>query len=136
MNFSLLQMAQAKTVQVDLELKKAFQELQAKMIETKQKIKLADIQIEQLKRQKAHAELTEKEILGLKPDIRTYEGVGRMFIYADLMTVHTHLKERHEKAEERIKTLENSKVYLERSLKDSENNLREMIQQRKDKDEL
>lgn len=43
---------------------------------------------------------------------------------------------RFEKADEKIKTLENSKVYLERSLKDSENNLREMIQQRKDKDEL
>lgn len=64
------------------------------MIETKQKIKMADIQIEQLKRQKTHAELTEKEVLGLKPDTRTYEGVGRMFIYADMPTVHKHLKER------------------------------------------
>lgn len=73
----------------------AFQELQAKMIETKQKIKMADIQIDQLKRQKTHSELTEKEILGLKPNTRTYEGIGRMFIYADMPTVQKHLKERY-----------------------------------------
>lgn len=49
---------------------------------------------------------------------------------------HFYFTFRHEKADEKIKSLENSKVFLERSLKDSENNLREMIQQRKDKDEL
>ncbi|PSN40340.1 Prefoldin subunit 1 [Blattella germanica] len=74
---------------VDLELKKAFSELQQKMLETTQKLKLADIQIESLKRSQQHAQLTEKEI-------------------------------------------SNNKNYLERNLKESENNLREMVQQRKE----
>ncbi|EEB19909.1 prefoldin subunit, putative [Pediculus humanus corporis] len=126
----------SKVVQVDLELKKAFQELQAKMIETKQKIKMADIQIEQLNHTKAHSKLTQTEILKLKPNNKMYEGIGRMFVFTDKDTINQHVQERYDKADEKIKTLENSKSYLERSLKDSENNLREMIQQRKDKGEL
>lgn len=40
----------------------AFTELQQKMIETTTKLQLADIQIDGLKRQKHHAELTAQEI--------------------------------------------------------------------------
>uniref|UniRef100_A0A674K5K4 Prefoldin subunit 1 n=1 Tax=Terrapene triunguis TaxID=2587831 RepID=A0A674K5K4_9SAUR len=64
---------------VDLELKKAFTELQAKVIDTQQKVKLADIQIEQLNRTKKHAHLTDTEIMTLVDETRMYEGVGRIF---------------------------------------------------------
>jgi len=56
----------------------AFQELQTKMVSTTQQLKIADFQIEQLKRQVVHAKLVEKELGSLPKDIRTYEGVGRM----------------------------------------------------------
>ena len=46
----------------DMELKAAFAELQSKMIESKQKIKLHDLQIENLKRPSTHASLTDHEI--------------------------------------------------------------------------
>jgi len=59
----------------------AFQELQAKMVSTTQQLKIADFQIEQLKRQIIHAKLVEKEIDSLPTDVRTYEGVGRMFVF-------------------------------------------------------
>uniref|UniRef100_A0A8B9PR57 Prefoldin subunit 1 n=1 Tax=Apteryx owenii TaxID=8824 RepID=A0A8B9PR57_APTOW len=65
---------------VDLELKKAFTELQAKVIDTQQKVKLADIQIEQLSRTKKHAHLTDTEIMTLVDETRMYEGVGRIQI--------------------------------------------------------
>ncbi|XP_050818837.1 prefoldin subunit 1 isoform X1 [Gopherus flavomarginatus] len=65
---------------VDLELKKAFTELQAKVIDTQQKVKLADIQIEQLNRTKKHAHLTDTEIMTLVDETRMYEGVGRMSV--------------------------------------------------------
>ncbi|KAG8133076.1 putative Prefoldin 1 protein [Naja naja] len=58
---------------VDLELKKAFSELQAKVIETQQKVKLADIQIDQLNRTKKHAHLTDTEIMTLAEETRMYE---------------------------------------------------------------
>ena len=38
-----------------MELKKAFMELQSKMVDTKQKLKMADLQIENLKRTITHA---------------------------------------------------------------------------------
>uniref|UniRef100_A0A494BBK3 Prefoldin subunit 1 n=1 Tax=Mus musculus TaxID=10090 RepID=A0A494BBK3_MOUSE len=63
---------------VDLELKKAFTELQAKVIDTQQKVKLADIQIEQLNRTKKHAHLTDTEIMTLVDETNMYEGVGRI----------------------------------------------------------
>ncbi|KAF5305629.1 hypothetical protein FQR65_LT07710 [Abscondita terminalis] len=117
---------------VDMELKKAFAELQQKAIETAQQLKLADIQIESLKRSKQHASLTEREISSLDPSIKTYDSIGRMFMLSPLGEIKDNLKKKQSAAEDKIKTLENSKSYLERSLKDSENNLREMVQQRKD----
>ncbi|XP_061442968.1 prefoldin subunit 1 isoform X2 [Rhineura floridana] len=63
---------------VDLELKKAFTELQAKVIDTQQKVKLADLQVDQLNRTKKHAHLTDTEIMTLADETRMYEGVGRI----------------------------------------------------------
>lgn len=117
---------------VDLELKKAFSELQQKMLETTQKLKLADLQIEALKRSIQHAQLTDKEIVGLSADTRTYETVGRMFLLTDIADVRKNLQKKSETCSDKIKSLENKKNYLEQNLKDSENNLREMVQQRKD----
>lgn len=46
---------------IELKLKfQAFGELQQKAIDTTQKLRLADVQIESLKRQKQHAALTER----------------------------------------------------------------------------
>uniref|UniRef100_G1MQS7 Prefoldin subunit 1 n=1 Tax=Meleagris gallopavo TaxID=9103 RepID=G1MQS7_MELGA len=56
----------------------AFTELQAKVIDTQQKVKLADIQIEQLSKTKKHAHLTDTEIMTLVDETRMYEGVGRI----------------------------------------------------------
>ncbi|KAJ1522388.1 hypothetical protein ONE63_002676 [Megalurothrips usitatus] len=119
----------AKTV--DLELKKAFAELQHKMTDTAQKLKIADIQIEGLKKSKMHTELTVKELKSMPPNTNTYESVGRMFILKDVPEITKDLHSKSQKYDEKVKTLENNKSYLERSLKEAENNLREMVQQRK-----
>lgn len=50
------------------------------MIDTQQKVKLADLQIEQLSRMKKHANLTHVEITSLPNNTRVYEGVGRMYV--------------------------------------------------------
>uniref|UniRef100_A0A6I8NZI3 Prefoldin subunit 1 n=1 Tax=Ornithorhynchus anatinus TaxID=9258 RepID=A0A6I8NZI3_ORNAN len=91
---------------VDLELKKAFAELQAKVIDTQQKAKLADIQIEQLNRSKKHAHLTDTEIMTLVDETHMYEGVGRMFILQSKEVIHNQLLEKQKIAEEKIKELE------------------------------
>ncbi|KAM8798954.1 prefoldin subunit 1 [Eudromia elegans] len=116
---------------VDLELKKAFAELQAKVIDTQQKVKLADLQIEQLSRTKKHAHLTDTEIMVLLDETRMYEGVGRMFILQSKGVIHNQLLEKQKVAEEKIKELEQKKSYLERSVKEAEDNIREMLTARR-----
>ncbi|XP_064017425.1 prefoldin subunit 1 isoform X2 [Pogoniulus pusillus] len=91
---------------VDLELKKAFSELQAKVLDTQQKVKLADIQIEQLAKSKKHAHLTDTEVMMLVDETRMYEGVGRMFILQSKGVIHNQLLEKQRIAEEKIKELE------------------------------
>ncbi|XP_069629184.1 prefoldin subunit 1 isoform X2 [Haliaeetus albicilla] len=116
---------------VDLELKKAFTELQAKVIDTQQKVKLADIQIEQLSKTKKHAHLTDTEVMMLVDETRMYEGVGRMFILQSKGVIHNQLLEKQRIAEEKIKELEQKKLYLERSVKEAEDNIREMLMARR-----
>ncbi|XP_061904992.1 prefoldin subunit 1 [Entelurus aequoreus] len=116
---------------VDLELKKAFSELQVKMIDTQQKVKLADLQIEQLTRVQKHANLTHTEISTLPNNTPLYEGVGRMFILQSKDDIAHQLKDKQKTADEKIKELEQKKVYLERSVKEAEDNIREMLMSRR-----
>ncbi|XP_030010154.1 prefoldin subunit 1 isoform X2 [Sphaeramia orbicularis] len=115
---------------VDLELKKAFSELQVKMIDTQQKVKMADLQIEQLNRLQKHAKLTHAEITTLPDNTRLYEGVGRMFILQSKEEINNQLMDKQKTADEKIKELE-KKVYLERSVKEAEDNIREMLLSRR-----
>ncbi|KAI5703172.1 hypothetical protein M8J76_013914 [Diaphorina citri] len=115
---------------VDMELKKAFAELQIKMMDTKQKLKIQDIQVENFKKNKHHTQLTLTEIKRLQPTTNTYESVGRMFIKTPHPEVVVNLEKKVKSYEEKIKDIETNKNYLERNLKESENNLREMVQQK------
>ena len=114
----------------DMELRKAFVELQTKMVETKQKMRLSDLQIENLKRTSTHAGLTEQEIAALPEETRLYESVGRMFLLSSRPEVTKRLSEKQSSCKDKIKTLESNKEYLERSMKESENALRELVQQK------
>ncbi|XP_056587280.1 prefoldin subunit 1 [Triplophysa dalaica] len=116
---------------VDLELKKAFSELQSKMIDTQQKAKLADLQIEQLSRMKKHANFTHAEITLLVNSTRMYEGAGRMFILQSKDEISNQLLEKQKTADDKIKELEQKKTYLERSVKEAEDNIREMLMSRR-----
>ncbi|KAF9811661.1 hypothetical protein SFRURICE_011024 [Spodoptera frugiperda] len=117
---------------VDLELKKAFIELQLKMVETSEKIQVIDSQIEVLKRILQHVDVTQREISTFPPATKTYESVGRMFLLTDLDEVKNNLKTRKSQLSTRITELENNTQYLEKNLKESEDNIREMVQQRKE----
>lgn len=117
---------------VDLELKKAFIELQLKMVQTSEKIQVIDSQIEVLKRILQHVDVTQREISTFPPATKTYESVGRMFLLTDLDEVKNNLKTRKSQLSTRITELENNTQYLEKNLKESEDNIREMVQQRKE----
>ncbi|KAH7983181.1 hypothetical protein HPB52_009735 [Rhipicephalus sanguineus] len=63
---------------VDMELKKAFQELQMKMIDTTRRLRQADVQIETLKKAVKYAYCTGEVISEAPPDTKMYQSVGRM----------------------------------------------------------
>ncbi len=85
------------------------------MVETSQKLKLADMQIETLKRNMIHAQLTDKEISQLPADTKTYESVGRMFVLKESTEARKNLENKVKSCEEKIKTLEViiSFIYIE-----------------------
>lgn len=76
------------------------------MVETSQKLKLADLQIETLKRSMTHAQLTDKEISQLPTDTKTYESVGRMFVLKEVTEARLNLDNKIKGCEEKVKTLE------------------------------
>ena len=113
--------------QVDMELKKAFEELQVKIVNNRNQMKVIASQTEQLKRQIQHSTLTLAEIQQLSESVRMYEGVGRMFCLSDKPKVLKSLEEKSKLCETKIAAFEKSKEYLDKNLKDSENGLRELI---------
>lgn len=61
-----------------LSLPQAFSELMAKKVETSQRVKLAQGQIQALKVAIRRSELTEEEVGELPDGTNTYQSVGRM----------------------------------------------------------
>lgn len=114
----------------DQELRKAFQELQGKVIETTQRVKIAESQIMQLKRNIAHSRLTDQELASLPPETKTYEAIGRMFVLQPVSHIRKELESKLHNNEEKIKSIEASKEYLQRSVKEHEDNIREMLASR------
>ncbi|KAL3877103.1 hypothetical protein ACJMK2_034864 [Sinanodonta woodiana] len=117
----------ANNLPVDMELKKAFQEMQMKMILTTQQLKVSDAQIETLKRNIQHSKLVDKELSGIPEQTKVYEGIGRMFVLAPISDARITLDKKIKAAEEKIKTIESTKAYLERSIKESETSLRDLV---------
>lgn len=113
--------------QVDMELKKAFEELQVKILSNRSQQKVISTQTDYLKRQIQHSKLTESEIQQLSESVRMYEGVGRMFVLSEKAKILNNLETKTKQCETKIANLEKSKEYLDKSLKDSENSLRELI---------
>lgn len=72
-----------------------------------------------------------REINTLDQNTKTYESVGRMFLFTPGNKVKENLKTKQTNAEEKIKVLENNKSYLENSLKEATNSLRELVQTKK-----
>lgn len=60
-----------------------------------------------------------------------YEGVGRMFVLQTKENIGSQLLNKQNVADEKIAELEEKKAYLERSVKNAEDNIREMLMARR-----
>lgn len=63
---------------------------------------------------------------------RVYSSVGRMFVLSTLPQVHDELVNKQSKCDEMSKQLEEKKEFLLKCSKEQEDNLRELVQQRKE----
>lgn len=116
---------------MDLELKKAFSEMQMNKIESTKKIRLLDIQTDSLKVSKQRVELTNKEISQLNPDTKVYASVGRMFVLSNVPSLTEEMKTKQSNFEEIISQCEKNKDFLLKNLKEQEDSLRELVQQKR-----
>uniref|UniRef100_A0A0N5AGV3 Prefoldin subunit 1 n=1 Tax=Syphacia muris TaxID=451379 RepID=A0A0N5AGV3_9BILA len=105
-------------------------ELQQKMVETKQRLAMGE-SVKKLQNQKMKvAELTKTQLLTLEKSRPVFHSIGRMFILEDVDTEIAFQDAETEKAKEKIASIERQKEYLEKSLAESERNIREMVQSR------
>lgn len=73
-----------------------------------------------------------REISTLSDGTKTYDSVGRMFVLTDLPVIKDNLQKRQSNATTRIATLETSKQYLSKSIKEAQDNMREMVALKRD----
>lgn len=74
--------------------------------------------------------MTKREVSALPVEVNTYETVGRMFVRRPKEHVMEVLDTRVKRCEEKVASLEQNKKYLETSVKERENNLRELVAQK------
>ncbi|XP_055923749.1 prefoldin subunit 1 [Eupeodes corollae] len=116
---------------MDMELKKAFTEVQIHRVETTKKMNMLDMKHDMVKTGKHKCILTEKGTSDLPDDARVYLSVGRMFVLTNVQNMREDLKSKQEKCQKTLDLLEKKKEFLAKSLKDQEDNLRELVKQKK-----
>lgn len=114
-----------------MELKKAFTEMQMNKIESTKKIRLLDMKTDSLKVSKQRVELTNKEVSQLDPETKVYASVGRMFVLSDVPSLTQEMKSKQGNFEEMISQCEKNKDFLLKNLKEQEDSLRELVQQKR-----
>ncbi|SPP86116.1 blast:Prefoldin subunit 1 [Drosophila guanche] len=108
--------------------------MQINKLETTKKINMIDMKCDMVKTGKHKYLLTEKGTSNLDNDTRVYQSVGRMFLLTDVQNMREDLKSKQDKCEKALELLEKKKEFLQKSLKDQEDGLRELVQQRREAD--
>lgn len=114
----------------DLQLRKAFQELQSQILDSREKQKNAEITKNALKQNITIADLVKYQLDRMPKDRPVYRSAGRIFL---LETVDYEIKRQEDDAKqckERISVLDKQKDYLNKSISESEKNLRDLISRR------
>jgi len=114
----------------DDELTKAFQELQKKMVDSRSRMQVADMQAGHRKKEIKRAELTVREITSMGDDTKMYRGVGRMFMQQSKGETIERMERETRENNEAINKCTKEKEYLERNYKESEESLRELLRNR------
>ncbi|KAI3790573.1 hypothetical protein L2E82_03705 [Cichorium intybus] len=109
--------------------KTAFMEIQGRMIETTAKLKQVQNQMRTKESEKKRAFLTLEELQQLSDDTNTYKSIGRTFVLEPKPFLMDEQEKKLKDSETAIASLQTSKEYLEKQLREVETNLRELLQQ-------
>jgi len=125
LSFPTIKMAAKQ--QIDPELAQAFAELSMKKNQSENQIRISNNQIEGLTRKIQHSLLVEQEVKALPQDVNMYKAVGRMFLLQPQADIVKDLQDKKTAFTDKIKQLETSKEYLQRSIEECKNNVRELV---------
>nr|CAD2160174.1 unnamed protein product [Meloidogyne enterolobii] len=116
----------------DKQLRKAFQELQSQILESREKQKNADVTKAAMKQNIRVAEIVKLQLehLPKDEDRALYWIVGRAFLQETTTSEIQRQNADIKLCNERITLMDRQKDYLAKSIADSEKNLRELIQTR------
>ncbi|CAG0889518.1 unnamed protein product [Cyprideis torosa] len=117
---------------VDMELRKAFTELQIKMQDHRQNLRILENQLEVVKRGIQHAKLTDTELESLPKETVMYEGVGRMFVKTSKEEVRDTLSQKINSSEDKARQIEKQREHIQKKMKDEENSIRELVAAKRD----
>eukprot|EP00800_Vazella_pourtalesii_P006635 TRINITY_DN18689_c0_g1_i1.p1 TRINITY_DN18689_c0_g1~~TRINITY_DN18689_c0_g1_i1.p1 ORF type:complete len:121 (+),score=41.34 TRINITY_DN18689_c0_g1_i1:115-477(+) len=115
----------------DEDIRKALSDHQAKVIDSVQKINMAESQMENLQRVVTYSGLTSEELKTLPEGVNVYECVGRMFFLQPVDEIQRILVEKKTNAVTKIENLKANKTRLEKGMKDSEEHFRDLLEQKK-----
>ncbi|CAM8888792.1 unnamed protein product [Rhodiola kirilowii] len=107
----------------------AFLEIQGRMIEITGKLKQVQTQMRNKEGERKRAFLTLEELKQLSSDTNTYKSIGRTFVLEPPSVLMGEQEQKFKDSEAAIVSLQTSKEYLEKQLKEVETNLRELLQQ-------
>ncbi|KAL9663133.1 hypothetical protein QQ045_027972 [Rhodiola kirilowii] len=107
----------------------AFLEIQGRMIEITGKLKQVQTQMRNKEGERKRAFLTLEELKQLSSDTNTYKSIGRTFVLEPPSVLMGEQEQKFKDSEAAIVSLQSSKEYLEKQLKEVETNLRELLQQ-------
>ena len=112
---------------IDEEDKQAFIELQTRLQSDANALRKVEQQARTAEVERKRAELVLQELSQMPESTNTYKTVGRTFVLMSKDDMQHHLKESIEKSEETVKGSKGSKMYLEKAVKETEDNIRELL---------
>jgi len=112
---------------VDDKDKQAFMDLQKRLWTEANNLKKVETQAKTAEQDKRRAELTLQEIGAMPEDVNTYRTIGRAFILVPKDDMQKELENAIAKNENVVKESKGSKVYLEKAVKETEDNIRELL---------
>eukprot|EP00056_Hartaetosiga_gracilis_P008793 m.126447 g.126447 ORF g.126447 m.126447 type:complete len:120 (+) comp12994_c0_seq1:76-435(+) len=115
---------------MDPEVQKALKELQVIQQNTAARMQMADAQKYQKRTELRKVVLTAQEMEALPSDVTVYNAVGKMFVVSDKEAILDDLETQAKDCDVTIKKIEEAQKHMKTSLKQSEDNIREMLIQR------